>query len=74
MHPFTALTRKENRTAEERMLLAAIIILSTKDGFTKMTFEQVYDWLQEFHFDSDEMHEAIKSTDVRKRVTDAKAS
>lgn len=41
------LTRKPNKSEHERMLVAAIILLSVQDSFASWTFERIYDRLVE---------------------------
>lgn len=47
MHALWKLGNKQGKTIEEKMLLVAIFTLMSKTGFTDMTPEQVYNWLNE---------------------------
>lgn len=46
-HPWHELGRKPDKSDHERMLVAAIIVLSVQDNYAKWTFERIYDYLYE---------------------------
>lgn len=43
MHPLWELAKKEPKTDVERLAMAAVMILSTREGFTELTPEGCYD-------------------------------
>jgi hypothetical protein len=43
MHPLWELAKKEPKTDVERVALAAVMILSTREGFTHLTPEGVFE-------------------------------
>jgi hypothetical protein len=46
MHPFHKLGRKKRKTLVENLLLRAIISLSTRNGYSHLTFEEIWERLQ----------------------------
>lgn len=42
---FSELLKKDPKTELERTICAAVATVSTKPGFTKMTPDEVFDWL-----------------------------
>jgi hypothetical protein len=46
MHPFHKLGKKKRRTAAENLLLRVLVLLSTREGYSHLTFEEIWDKLQ----------------------------
>ena len=49
VHPFEQIIRREKQCDEEKVLIAAVVSLSTKAPYTAMTFTQIYDALLAEH-------------------------
>jgi hypothetical protein len=43
MHPFHQLLNKPDKTMQDKILLSALVALSTREGYSSKTLEEIWD-------------------------------